>query len=120
MAGKVVLFNFWSPDCGAAMQQLPELKALLAKYRDAGLEIVGFCVGPDRSSLGRTIQDEALTWPNYFPEQGFTNQFVIDCGVFGRLDNFLIDRQGKLREVLASEHLEKKVELLLSERPREK
>lgn len=39
--GKVVLLDFWFPNCGPCMQAMPYLQALWMKYKDSGLVFLG-------------------------------------------------------------------------------
>lgn len=39
--GKVVLLDFWFPNCGPCMQAMPYLQALWTKYKDSGLVFLG-------------------------------------------------------------------------------
>ena len=41
LRGKVVLVNFWTYSCINSLRELPYLKAWAAKYRDAGLVVIG-------------------------------------------------------------------------------
>src|SRR6266852_1835000 len=41
LRGKVVLVNFWTYSCINSLRELPYMKAWAAKYKDAGLVVVG-------------------------------------------------------------------------------
>src|SRR5262245_22615292 len=41
LRGKVVLVNFWTYSCINSLRELPFIKAWAAKYKDAGLVVVG-------------------------------------------------------------------------------
>src|SRR6266446_7489846 len=41
LRGKVVLVNFWTYSCINSLRELPYLKSWAAKYKDAGLVVVG-------------------------------------------------------------------------------
>ena len=41
LRGKVVLVNFWTYSCINSLRELPYLKAWAAKYKDAGLVVIG-------------------------------------------------------------------------------
>ena len=49
--GKAVLLNFWATWCGPCRAEMPWLVELYAKYKDAGLEIVG--VSMDQNAVHR-------------------------------------------------------------------
>src|ERR1700722_19006090 len=39
--GRVVLVNFWTYSCINSLRELPYMKAWAAKYKDAGLVVIG-------------------------------------------------------------------------------
>src|ERR1044071_371231 len=41
LRGKVVLVNFWTYSCINSLRELPYIRAWAAKYKDAGLVVVG-------------------------------------------------------------------------------
>ena len=41
LRGKVVLVNFWTYSCINSLRELPYMKAWAAKYKDAGLVVLG-------------------------------------------------------------------------------
>src|ERR1051325_4370665 len=41
LRGKVVVVNFWTYSCINSLRELPYMKAWAAKYKDAGLTVVG-------------------------------------------------------------------------------
>ena len=96
LRGKVVLFNIWATWCHPCRDEIPELRALHAKYRDRGLELVGVSVDADGT-------DEAI--------RGFMNEFQMSYSVWRDPDErvsarflaigvpatYLIDREGILR-----------------------
>lgn len=41
LKGKVVILDFWFPNCGPCMQSMPYLQALWTKYKDSGLVFLG-------------------------------------------------------------------------------
>ena len=41
LRGKVVLVNFWTYSCINSLRELPYMQAWAAKYKDAGLVVIG-------------------------------------------------------------------------------
>src|SRR4051812_9759001 len=41
LRGKVVLINFWTYSCINSLRELPYVRAWAAKYKDAGLVVIG-------------------------------------------------------------------------------
>jgi thiol-disulfide isomerase/thioredoxin len=116
MRGKVVLVDFWATDCVPCMEKLPALELLYQKYHDRGFEVVSISTDSDQEVLLRVIQEKAISWPVYKNLNGWTNKFVMECGVNAIPDYWLIDSKGIIREIMAASNLEKKIEFLLAYR----
>jgi thiol-disulfide isomerase/thioredoxin len=117
MHGKVVLVDFWGTSCAPCMSELPELKALEQKYQDQGFEIIGISADSGKEKLLRVLQEKGITWPNYYDENGSTNQFAMACGVLGIPDYWLVDRKGIVQEMDARDKLEEKIKFLTGQAP---
>ena len=94
--GKVVLFNIWATWCHPCRAEIPELRALHAKYRERGLELVGVSVDADGSddAIRAFMQDFSMQYPIWRdPDERVSTQFL----VVGVPATFLIDREGILR-----------------------
>ena len=68
LRGKVVLVNFWTYSCINSLRELPYLKAWAAKYKDAGLVVIGvhtpeFGFEKDPANVKR----RSLTWESNSP-----------------------------------------------------
>ena len=73
LRGQPVLLNFWSVTCGPCLDEMPDLAATYARYRGAGLMLVGVNTdaGPDMLQAIRTFAvDGALGFPVVFDETG--------------------------------------------------
>ena len=94
--GKVVLFNVWATWCHPCREEIPELRALHAKYRDRGLELVGVSVdasGEDEA-IRAFMKDFEMAYPVWRdPDERVSTQFLL----IGVPATFLIDREGVLR-----------------------
>jgi cytochrome c-type biogenesis protein len=96
LRGKVVLLNVWATWCHPCRDEIPELEALHAKHRDAGLEVVGVSVdgGGSEDAIKSFIRDFEMTYPVWLdPEERVSNQFL----TIGVPETFLIDREGVIR-----------------------
>ncbi len=94
--GKVVLFNIWATWCHPCRDEIPELRALHAKYKDRGLELVGVSVDADGSdeAIRAFMKDFEMEYPVWRdPDERVSTQFL----VVGVPATFLIDRDGVLR-----------------------
>ena len=94
--GKVVLLNIWATWCHPCRQEIPELRAVHARYRDRGLELVGVSVDTDGSddAIRSFMKDFQMTFPIWRdPEERVSTLFL----AIGVPATFLIDREGILR-----------------------
>ncbi len=94
--GKVVLLNIWATWCHPCRQEIPELRAVHARYRDRGLELVGVSVDTDGSddAIRSFMKDFQMTFPIWRdPEERISTLFL----AIGVPATFLIDREGILR-----------------------
>jgi cytochrome c-type biogenesis protein len=94
--GKVVLLNVWATWCHPCRAEIPELRALHAKYRERGLELVGVSVDADGSddAIRAFMKDFEMAYPIWRdPDERVSAQFL----VVGVPATFLIDREGILR-----------------------
>jgi len=68
LAGKVVLVNFWTYSCINSLRPLPYVKTLAAKYKAAGLTVIGvhtpeFGFEHNRANVETAIRDSRLPYP---------------------------------------------------------
>ncbi len=68
LRGKVVLINFWTYSCINSLRPLPFLKAWAAKYREAGLVVIGvhtpeFDFEKQRVNVVRAVRDLKIAYP---------------------------------------------------------
>ena len=96
LRGKVVLFNIWATWCHPCRTEIPELRALHAKYKDRGLELVGVSVDADGNDEAiKGFMDEfKMTYPVWRdPDERVSTRFL----AIGVPATYLIDREGILR-----------------------
>ena len=85
LRGKVVLVNFWTYSCINSLRPLPYVKSWAAKYRDAGLVVIGvhtpeFSFEKERANVEQALRYLKLTYPipmdsDYRIWQAFNNQY---------------------------------------------
>lgn len=94
--GKVVLLNIWATWCHPCRDEIPELRAIHAKYRDRGLELVGVSIDTDGTdeairTFMREFQMTYSIWRD--PDERISTQFL----AIGVPATYLIDKRGVLQ-----------------------
>jgi thiol-disulfide isomerase/thioredoxin len=99
LRGKVVLVDFWTYTCINSLRPLPYLKSWAAKYKDAGLVVIGvhtpeFSFEHERPNVETAVRELNVTYPvaidsNYRIWQAFHNEYWPA--------EYLIDGKGRIR-----------------------
>ena len=68
LRGKVVLVNFWTYSCINSLRELPYMKSWAAKYKDAGLVVIGvhspeFGFERERANVENAVRELKVTYP---------------------------------------------------------
>src|SRR5712672_2016895 len=69
LRGKVVLVNFWTYSCINSLRELPYMQAWAAKYKDAGLVVIGvhapeFGFEKDPANVKNAVSELKVEHPN--------------------------------------------------------
>lgn len=99
LRGKVVLVNFWTYSCINSLRELPYIKAWAAKYKDAGLVVIGvhspeFGFEKDPTNVKSAVSDYRVPFPvpidsNHSIWDAFRNQYWPA--------DYFIDGKGRIR-----------------------
>jgi thiol-disulfide isomerase/thioredoxin len=99
LRGNVVLVDFWTYTCINSLRPLPYVKSWAAKYKDAGLVVIGahtpeFSFEHERLNVENAARDLKVTYPvaidsNYAVWQAFNNQYWPA--------QYFIDGKGRIR-----------------------
>jgi len=99
LRGKVVLIDFWTYSCINCLRALPYIEGWAAKYKDAGLVVIGvhtpeFAFEKERRNVEKAVQDLKVTYPvaidsSYNIWQAFNNQYWPA--------HYFIDGKGRIR-----------------------
>jgi len=99
LRGKVVLVNFWTYSCINSLRELPYMKAWAAKYKDAGLVVIGvhapeFGFEKDPVNVKNAVSDLKVAYPvpidsNHSIWQAFRNEYWPA--------DYFVDAKGQIR-----------------------
>jgi cytochrome c biogenesis protein CcdA/thiol-disulfide isomerase/thioredoxin len=99
LRGKVVVIDFWTYSCINCLRALPYVEGWAAKYKDAGLVVIGvhtpeFAFEKERSNVEQAVRDLKITYPvaidsNYKIWQAFNNEYWPA--------HYFIDGKGRIR-----------------------
>jgi len=115
MRGKVILVDFWATWCGPCVHEMPNVKMAYEKLHDKGFEVVGISLDTDKSKLLGFLETNEIKWPQFFEGKQWDNRYATQFGINAIPTMWLVDKQGKLRDMEARGGLEDKVEKLLAE-----
>lgn len=112
LRGKVVLVDFWTYSCINCIRTLPAVNRWYGKYKDQGLVIVGvhtpeFAFEKNRANIAKAVTRFGINYPvaidsSYRTWNAYANQFWPA--------DYLIDSQGRIREVEFGEGNDRKIE----------
>lgn len=99
LRGKVVLVDFWTYSCINSLRQLPYIKAWAAKYKDAGLVVIGvhapeFGFEKDLANVKQAVSELKIPYPvpidsGHSIWRAFSNEYWPA--------DYLIDARGRVR-----------------------
>lgn len=99
LRGKVVLVNFWTYSCINSLRELPYIRSWAAKYKDAGLVVIGvhapeFGFEKERANVENAVRELNITFPvpidsNHRIWQAFSNEYWPA--------DYFIDGKGRIR-----------------------
>jgi cytochrome c biogenesis protein CcdA/thiol-disulfide isomerase/thioredoxin len=99
LRGKVVMIDFWTYSCINCLRTLPYVEAWAAKYKDAGLVVIGvhtpeFAFEKDEGNVEKAVRDLKVTYPvaidsDYKIWQAFNNEYWPA--------HYFIDGKGRIR-----------------------
>jgi len=97
LRGRPVVINFWSSTCVPCKAEAASLEHLYATDRHTGLVVVGIDPEDFTSDARRFIAQHHVTYPNV---RDTGENVATRYGIDGTPETFLVDRQGRVRQIL--------------------
>ena len=101
LKGKPYLVEVWATWCGPCRKEIPRLKEVYARYRDAGFEILGYSIDQDLDALKTFLKDNEIPWrvasQKRSMEEGFKGLYDY-YAINGVPEMILVGRDGKVIE----------------------
>ena len=96
--GNVILLDFWAVWCAPCIAEMPNVKQVYDKYKDANFQIIGISLDDSRDKLVGYLEKEGITWPQFFDGSRWDNQVAQMYGIRGIPHMYLIDGDGVVRK----------------------
>jgi tetratricopeptide (TPR) repeat protein len=91
--GRVVLLNFWYPECGPCREEFPYLRAVFEKYKNQGLAVITINIEPAQNDFVLSLLRGYKL--DFIPAQD-DMKVSMAYEVRGVPDNFLIGADGRI------------------------
>lgn len=93
--GKIILLNFWSPDCPYSSQQNEkEFPKLIEKYNPEDFMIISYFIDTEKKDWEKLVEKEDANWLVISDLKGTKGENLSKYDVTGSPMNFLIDKNG--------------------------
>ena len=108
--GRVLLLSFFTTECPACQDEMPQLQGLYDKYRSRGLQVVGVNIRGSLEDVKLFAKNYKLTFPILLDEDGAVGH-KYQVRYIPRI--FIFDKSGKIifkAQFMAAEELAQEIE----------
>ncbi len=114
--GKVVLLVFWASWCGPCMDEVPQEKALVERFKGRPFALVGVNGDSSKMSAAKAVTENQISWPSFWNgKEGPGGPIPVAWNVRSWPTIYVLDGQGVIRyKNLRGKRLDEAVEQLVS------
>ncbi len=112
LQGKAIVLNFWASWCPPCRQEARLLEQTWRSYADQGIMFVGVNVWDSEGDARKFLEEYDITYPNGADPGG---QILVDYGLAGIPETYLIDREGQIAQKWIGPFSEEALRSLLDE-----
>lgn len=94
---KVTLINFWGKWCPYCVREIPEFVKFYNQYHPRRVEILAVNVGDNPKIVPISVKEYQMTFPVLIDKNNAISELY---QVSGFPTTFIIDRQGKIRDII--------------------
>ncbi|MEO5787659.1 MAG: DUF4369 domain-containing protein [Gelidibacter sp.] len=93
--GKIILLDFWSPDCPYSSEQhKKELPQLVQKYNPEDFIIISYFIDTEAKDWKKLSEEDYSNWLHISDLQGMKGENISEYDITGTPNSFLIDKNG--------------------------
>ena len=94
--GKLVVVYYWASWNSQCASDFAKLKAMLATYREKGVEVVTVNLDSTPQEAARFLQQNPLPGTHLFAQGGLESPLAVNYGVFVLPNLFIVGQDGKV------------------------
>jgi len=96
LRGRVVLVDFWATWCRPCIAEVPNVRRVHRKYKDAGFDVVSISLDKNRSRFKSYAKKNGMKWYHVMEGGGWGTRLAKKYGVRSIPAMYLLDHEGKV------------------------